>query len=204
MKSECTRVRVYDTNDSEQLKSFNATIEVYGESVQDHIKIDQYIIVVHNNIPTYKYNEKTEMYHGTDVSIAIASTVTSGARIVMSKVKNQNEFDLYYTDTDSAVINRPLAPELVGNALGQFKLECEIDTGIFIAPKVYGFKTVEGKETIKIKGLSKEAVDGVTLTDLLKLLVDKYQMVLTQDKWHKNLFDGNISVVSTAYKLVAT
>ena len=45
MKSECTRVRVYDTNDSEQLKSFNATIEVYGESVQDHIKIDQYIIL---------------------------------------------------------------------------------------------------------------------------------------------------------------
>ena len=118
------------------------------------------------------------------------------------KLKYQN--NLYYTDTDSAVINRPLAPELVGNALGQFKLECEIDTGIFIAPKVYGFKTVEGKETIKIKGLSKEAVDGVTLTDLLKLLVDKYQMVLTQDKWHKNLFDGNISVVSTAYKLVAT
>ena len=171
MKSECTRVRVYDTNDSEQLKSFNATMEVYGESVQDHIKIDQYIIVVHNNIPTYKYNEKTEMYHGTDVSIAIASTVTSGARILMSGVKNHPDFDLYYTDTDSIITNNPLPSDLVGNQLGQFKLEYEINEAVFLAPKVYGFTTTSGQEIIKIKGVTKE----VNLK--MNLMVSKLKML---------------------------
>lgn len=64
------------------------------------------------------------MYHGLDVNIAIAATVTAWGRMWLSQVKNNPKFNLYYSDTDSAVIDGELHPDLVGNKLGQFKLEC--------------------------------------------------------------------------------
>lgn len=69
--------------------------------------------------------------------------------------KNNNNFDLYYTDTDSIVINHPLPDEMVGPELGQFKLEYEITDAIFLAPKVYGFVATDGTIVKKPKGLQR-------------------------------------------------
>ena len=145
MKPESTTVRIYDSSSEEDMASFNAHMEVYGETVQDHIKVDKYIIVVRNGIPTYRVKEDEDLYHGVDVSIAVAAAITSGARILMSEFKNQPDFDLYYTDTDSIITNNPLPSDLVGNQLGQFKLEYEINDAVFLAPKVYGFTTTSGQ-----------------------------------------------------------
>lgn len=73
----------------------------------------------------------------------------------MFEVKNNNNFDLYYTDTDSIVINHPLPDEMVGPELGQFKLEYEITDAIFLAPKVYGFVATDGTIVKKPKGLQR-------------------------------------------------
>ena len=42
---------------------------------------------------------------------------------------------IYYTDTDSIVTNVPLPADLVGDNIGQFKLEKTCDKGIFITSK---------------------------------------------------------------------
>ena len=63
----------------------------------------------------YKYNQYDDVYHGLDVNVAIASTITAGARLTMSKFKNNSLTNLYYTDTDSIVVNRPLNNDFVGN-----------------------------------------------------------------------------------------
>ena len=51
-----------------------------------------------------------------------------------------NKF-LFYTDTDSLICSEKLPSRLVGNQLGQMKLEHIIKDGVFLAPKVYGFIT---------------------------------------------------------------
>nr|YP_009690330.1 hypothetical protein Fomme_000100 [Fomitiporia mediterranea]QEG57110.1 hypothetical protein Fomme_000100 [Fomitiporia mediterranea] len=67
-------------------------IEKIGdENIVNQIELDNKIILSYwidfNHIPK--------------INVAIASSVTSNARIYMSKFKNNPEFVLYYTDTDS-------------------------------------------------------------------------------------------------------
>ena len=123
---------------------------------------------------------------------------------MMKEFKNNPNFNLYYTDTDSIVINHPLPDEMVGPELGQFKLEYEITDAIFLAPKVYGIITTDGEQILKVKGLTKEVVSTLRITDLETLLVKEATAKFSQLKWNKNLFKGNISVLETAYKLRAT
>ena len=64
-----------------------------------------------------------------DVSLVISATVTSYAIIYMSKIKLDvlsKGGNIYYTDTDSIVTDIPLDEHLIGNDLGQFKLEYRI------------------------------------------------------------------------------
>ena len=59
-----------------------------------------------------------------NVSIAIASAITAYARIHMTQFKNNPDFILYYSDTDSIYIDKPLPPEMVDSkSLGKMKLE---------------------------------------------------------------------------------
>jgi hypothetical protein len=93
------------------------------------------------------------MYHGQDINIAIASAITAGARVHMSYFKNNPNINLYYSDTDSAVIDKPLPDYMIGTKLGQVKLEHNINRAVFLAPKVYGLVDKDGNEIIKIKGV---------------------------------------------------
>ena len=49
------------------------------------------------------------------------------------------------SDTDSAILFKPLASSLVGRGLGQMKLEGRIKKGIFIKKKLYYILTSENK-----------------------------------------------------------
>ena len=56
------------------------------------------------------YDDYEDMYHGLEVNIAIASAITGPARMLMSSVKNRADFKLYFSDTDSIVIDSKLPP----------------------------------------------------------------------------------------------
>ena len=86
----------------------------------------------------------------------------------MSAFKNSPNFNIYYTDTDSIVIDQELNPKQVGNELGQFKLEHNIRKAVFLAPKVYAFITEEGQVVMKIKGVSQDKLGGYHFTLRLK------------------------------------
>jgi hypothetical protein len=60
------------------------------------------------------------MYHGININykyicnnIAIASTITAGGRVEMSILKNNPDFNLYYSDTDSGIIDSPLPDHII-------------------------------------------------------------------------------------------
>jgi hypothetical protein len=81
----------------------------------------------------------------TLASVAIASAITSRAQMIMMDYKNNPDFEVLYTDTDSIFTNKPLPKHLVGDGLGQMKnetldkfgVEC-IDKACFVGLKKYG------------------------------------------------------------------
>ena len=138
-----------------------------------------------------------------NVSIAIASAITAYARIHMTQFKNNPDFILYYSDTDSIYIDKPLPPEMVDSkSLGKMKLENVLTKAIFLAPKVYYLETVEGKVIYKVKGLSHKI--DLTKQDFESLLNKKSFLEKLQIKWRKNLNLGNISVIEQLYTLKVT
>ena len=50
-------------------------------------------------------------------------------------------FSIYYSDTDSVDLDKPLPDKYVGVDLGQFKLEHIFDEAVFLSPKFYRGKT---------------------------------------------------------------
>lgn len=204
MKSDSSVVEIFDTDDTEDMQLLQTSLDTIGESIQNHVKLDNHVLIARRNVPNYKYDEFNDLYHGIDVNIPIASAVTSCGRMWMSQVKNNPKFKLYYSDTDSAVTNVPLPDAMIGTALGKFKLEYEIERAVFLAPKVYGIITTAGKEIIKVKGVTKNALQNVHIKDLENLLYKDAKMVFNQEKWFKNIFAGNINVADMAYQLQVT
>ena len=139
-----------------------------------------------------------------NVSISVASSITAYARIFMSKFKNNPKYKIFYTDTDSLYTDKPLDPELIGNKLGQFKLENVFDEAVFLAPKVYGGITEEGEEITKVKGYKNK----VSFKDLKTLLTFQDQTIMTlplkQEKWFKSIERGTISIKHQIYSLSVT
>ena len=95
--------------------------------------------------------------------------------------KNNPDFILYYSDTDSIYINKPLPEYLVSDKiLGQMKLENVLTKGIFLAPKVYYLITENNDVIYKVKGLSHNV--ELTLKDFENLLFKQSSLKKIQTK----------------------
>ena len=204
MKIQSTKVEIFDLSSETELGLFCEMVDTFGPTIQDWIKIDSHYVVVRDNISNLYSNEEIDNYHGLDVNVAISAAITAGGRMWMSTIKNNLDLRLYYSDTDSAIFDRPLPPFMVGSALGQFKLEHTITRACFLAPKVYGFITESGQEIIKVKGIKPENLSNLHIEDLENLLAKDSSREFTQDKWFKSIFDGNINIKDVAYTLKAT
>ena len=206
MKLENTIIEMFDTSNKIENDLLQEMIDTFGMYIQDFVKLGDKLLTLRNTLNnSVKYNEDEEdTYHGSDVNIAIASAVTAGGRMWMSLLKNNPKVNLYYSDTDSGVVDTPLSEDLVGPALGQFKLEHIVSKAVFLAPKVYGLVTVEGEEIIKIKGVGSEVIKNVHLKDLENLLIEDSSRVYSQEKWIKNYQEGKITIKDVAYTLKIT
>jgi hypothetical protein len=202
MKSETTKVEVVLNKDlTKYLDKFNT-------SIADIIYLENHVILIINTNEFKPHSEspstEIDLIHKMDTNVAIASAISAYARIHMSQFKNNPLFKLYYSDTDSAVFNTPLPLEYVGTELGQMKLEHVITKAVFLAPKVYALITENGEQIIKAKGLTKDAIQNITIADYELLLQKDSSRILKQSKFYKSLYQGNISVLDTIYTLKAT
>ncbi|KAH7916880.1 hypothetical protein BV22DRAFT_1027292, partial [Leucogyrophana mollusca] len=138
-----------------------------------------------------------------NISIGIASAITAGARIHMSQFKNNPDYNLYYSDTDSIDIDRPLPETLVGKELGEMKLEYNFIEATFLAPKVYGGVHLDNdnlKELTKVKGFK----NSVNYQSLKSLLTKDKSLILNQSKWYRDIENGNIEIKDQIYRLIPT
>ena len=204
MRTEVTKVNIFNTAIKTECRLLEALIKEAAETVHDVLRIDQFnILVVRDAILTYT-SDQDDFYHGQEVNIAIASAITAGARVYMSYFKNNPNFKLYYSDTDSAAIDRPLPKSMIGSALGQFKLEHVVERAVFLAPKVYGLVTEDGREILKVKGFTQESASLININELEKLLVQGSSVNITQTKWYKKVYESEITVNQIAYTLKVT
>ena len=157
----------------------------------------------------------TSKYDGLDfntiepnISIGIASAITAYSRMFMAQFKNNSNFTLYYSDTDSVYVSGDFPQDVIGKGLGKFKLENTFKDVVFLAPKVYGGITTEGNLIVKIKGLTKSIIKAdVTFDKLLTLLNKDSNLVFKQIKSYKSFpygGEGTISLLEQTYNLIPT
>lgn len=196
---------------------FGMTNEFDNNLVIDNHLIDQYAedysisdIIPFNNgksLITFTDEANIELTQlgslsKTNISIGIAAAISSYARIHMSQFKNSNDFNLYYSDTDSIIIDKPLPTDKVGKDIGLMKLENTLAEGVFIAPKVYGGIISDSlTEFTKVKGFK----DNIEYNDLKSLLdINNKSLELNQDKWFRSIENGSITIKNQLYTLRAT
>jgi len=175
--------------------------EINLDSIVDEIELEDYVIIFYRDKD--KENNLIEEGLGHNVSVGIASAITAYARIHMSMFKNRPDINLYYTDTDSVYVDSPLSNALIDSKiLGKLKLENTCDNAIFLSPKLYCLRTVEGKFIYKSKGLSHDV--ELTLKDFEQLLYKDVFIEKTQSKWFRSLELGKIEILKEVYTLKVT
>lgn len=161
------------------------------------------------NIKSPDVERDTMLDNGSEihnVNIAIAAAITAYARIKMAnliKYLLDNDYILYYKDTDSIHINKELPECMVSDTeLGQLKLENKIKKAIYLAPKVYAILTEDDKLICKVKGLNKDI--NLSLDDFENLLVKDSKLEKEQVKWFRSIEDSTISIKNQLYTLSVT
>ncbi len=184
-------------------KSLDEFLSDHNLDIFDTIDLGEKVLV---KFISRDKTRKTMLYgnletHNTNVSIA--SAITAYARIHMSQFKNNPNFNLFYSDTDSIYIDRPLPDEFISSTvLGKMKLENILDEAIFLAPKVYYLITETGEHIYKVKGLSHDI--ELTLNNFEDLLKKDSFLKRIQTKWRKNLSEDNMSILNEVYTLQVT
>ena len=204
MKQERTITEIFNLSNDSEKELFSQMLDNFGNSVIDFVEIDNHVVTIRKNILNYtNSSEDNDLYHSLDVNVSIASAITAGGRMWMSAIRKLGIL-IYYSDTDSYVTNKPLPKELIGDNLGQFKLEHTIKKAVFLAPKVYALINNQGEEIIKVKGLTKDTLPEINFETLENLLIKDSSLEFTQDKWFKKIIAGEIEVDQVAYTLKNT
>ena len=198
-------------NELLQTKIINNVIQIedkylitYTDKVSKLICDDANVDYKNTVLNSLKNKEESEQTF-SDVSIAIAASVTSYARIFINKVKldvlNKGG-NIYYTDTDSVVTNIPLDNKLVGTDIGQFKLEHIINKAYFISGKTYLIKDIFDNTLIKYKGINNVKLnidDFITLYKGGKVTAKRSETYRNFIEGYVNLNTRNILLDGNSY-----
>ena len=163
-------------------------------TINDFIDLDESGLFV-------SYEDPKLIRRSANVNVAVASAVTAYARIYMSKFKNQ-KYPLYYSDTDSIYIDEKLPEELVGDKIGQFKLENIFKDIVFLGPKIYAGITSNEEYICKVKGYKNPNL--IPYKEFKNLLKHNKSLELHHDKWFRSLSKSEILIKDQVYNLVST
>lgn len=127
-------------------------------------------------------------------NVPISAAVASYSRIIINELKLlalNLKLNIYYSDTDSLVVDGPLPENLLDSAtLGMLKLEHRFSEGIFVMPKVYFLELENGRTVTKCKGysgrLSKQHYLELLKGDVIELNVTR---------WRRSLELGTVQIM---------
>lgn len=182
-------LNIHEIIDESKLNHF---IDRY--SINDIIHLSNNKILISYFDPKEKENIMLSNETFSNISIGIASAITAYSRIHMTPFKNNPNYNLYYSDTDSIYIDKPLQDNFIGKGLGKMKLEYNFIEGTFLAPKVYGGLYFDDNNQLKSITKVKGYKNKLDYYELKSLLTKDNSLSLSQEKWFKDLSDGNITI----------
>ncbi|WP_186278693.1 hypothetical protein, partial [Allobacillus sp. SKP2-8] len=137
-------------------------------------------------------------------NIAIASAVTSYARIHMISYKTSNTFKCYYTDTDSVMIDSDLDSSLISNNLGMMKDELNgvrIKEAIFLGNKKYCYTFEEGGVLQTRSVFSGAPRNSLTMEDFKKMLKGEIVPITLKSQFVKTIRNLNVKIKEKVIRL---
>ena len=161
--------------------------------------MDQTIITsnktVNDNIPDINIlNKKVEGDNlSINISVPLAAAITSYSRMIMNDYKNIPGNDVFYSDTDSVVLQKPLPEDMINNELGGMKFEFKINPGVFPGPKLYALELENGETLIKIRGLHS---GDIKFEEMLDILNNK-TLNANHTIWKRDLSEGKNYIKSS-------
>lgn len=138
---------------------------LYGKFAQRIDIKDRYTHIEPDiGVPFKRLGNNTFKLHSVDKEranetvVCWASYITSYARCALYSFFPPSD-GLYYCDTDSVVLKKPLSDEVIHDTeFGLMKLEDNVVESYYVAPKRYAYISDKGETVKKIKGIPKETV----------------------------------------------
>ena len=130
-------------------------------------------------------------------AIHIAVAISSYARIIINDYKNIPGNPCIMSDTDSAILPKPLPNHLVSKELGKMKLENKINKGIFIRKKLYCILNSNNQITIRSSGVDSSRLNYNSFIKLLKgesLTIEKKTFNVEWKKLNINVTNSKIVI----------
>lgn len=96
---------------------------------------------------------------------------------------------------------------IIGDNLGQLKLECVIEKAVFLAPKAYYLELDNGSKITKIKGLNAGVITKLSGANILnfdtfvEILHKDSEKIVEQKKTLKILVDGSLDIIEQTYSI---
>lgn len=187
--------------------------------IEDLIELNNKLMVQYypEGYDKASYQENLEL----DISIPIASSVTAYSRVIMSKFKNNNKYNLHYTDTDSLYISFKAEADRIKFEnefvdplkLGYLKVEnpkinnkfVPYERFYFLGPKFYVAilnGEIDFSNKTKIRGLQKSYRSMITEESIKSLLDHNRKAIKIETmKWFKDLEKSKIYIESRPYNL---
>ena len=202
------------------MKPIKNIVKLVNKEESDQIHLYHNVvdnISLNNNLEYIKYNSQIndlfydlngldkyeELINKLDInqnefetSLPIAIAVTAYARMYMNQFIQK--YKCYNTDTDSLFTDTPLPEELVGDKLGQFKLEMIANEAYFISPKLYYLENYdENKIMIKARTLGGDILSKQDFIDM------SYGLTLkkTRPTFISSIKELNVSLTNVVIEL---
>ena len=147
------------------------------------------------NLIQLETNFKKE--RGVVSAVQISCAIAAYARLSINPFKNISSNSLYYSDTDSIILEKELTENIVGNELGQWKLEAVIEKGIFIRPKLYSYFTVDGVLNKVASGVDSNKLNYEDYEELANgnaVTTNKLKMSVNWDRLEIKTFNQDITL----------
>lgn len=200
MNSMYGRFGMHVDNIAAQLVSTDKSREIMDTyQVTDVICLGAMDLVCYVVKPSLCFNSENKRFLRSkhqipgQTNVPLAAAITAYSRMIINEHKlaaMEAGLKVYYSDTDSLVLNGQLPLDYVDSArLGALKLEHSLKEGYFIAPKMYWLLTDKDEEVSKCKGYP-----GRLTKDQAVSLYKGETFNLLTSKWSRDLGTGQVRI----------
>lgn len=166
-----------------------------NEDIGTFVRDNQSIITAFQSIEgggtLVEYKTPQDEERGIGRLVRISSFIAMSTRCKLARLmRNVGHENVYYCDTDSVMSTvKPDDEFLHETELGKWGFECEpIEKAVFLAPKVYAYKTTDNNKCVKGKGFN--AKELFTLEQYEEMIADPKKTLKENKTMFFRSYDG--------------